>query len=67
MGKDKAYTFAQDIESLRNNVDLLTKDCTPIATARCCNRIRAILERIEENRNNSYVPYEIREYFRDEV
>lgn len=67
MADKKAYSFAQDIESLRYNVDLLTKDPTPVATKRACDRIRAILDRIQENRQNSYVPYEVKQYFRDVV
>lgn len=67
MAEKKAYSFAQDIESLRSNVELLTKDHTPVATKRACDRIRSILDRIQENRQNSYVPYEVKQYFRDEV
>lgn len=66
MSKETAYSFKKDIQSLKSNIDLLTKDHTPVATERCCNRIRAILDRIEENRKNSYVPYEVKEYFREE-
>lgn len=65
--KEKAYTFSQDMQSLRYNVESLAKDSTPLATERCCNRIKAILDRIQENRQNSYVPYEVKQYFRDEV
>lgn len=67
MAEKKAYSFAQDIDSLRSNTDLLIKDHTPVATKRACDRMRAILDRIEENRQNSYVPYEVKQYFRDEV
>lgn len=66
MADNKAYSFNEDIESLHNNVDLLTKDHTPVATDRCCNRIRAILDRVQENRESSYVPYEVKQYFREE-
>lgn len=66
MAEQKAYSFKSDIESLRNNIDLLTKDYTPVATKRCCERIRAILDRIEENRQSSYIPFEVKQYFREE-
>lgn len=67
MADRKAYSFAQDIEILRTNVDLLTKDHTPVATKRACDRIRIVLERIQVNRESSYVPYEVKQYFGDEV
>lgn len=66
MGGREAYSFSKDIESLRRNVDLLTKDPTPLATERCCNRIKGILDRILDNRQQSHVPYEVKEYFKEE-
>lgn len=66
MAANKVYTFHQDMSSLRNNVDLLEKDYTPASTRRCCERIKAILDRILENREDSYVSREVRDYFREE-
>ena len=65
VNKGKAYNFKDDIESLRHNIDLLESDYTPVATRRCCERISSILDRIQENRERSYVPYEVKEYFKD--
>lgn len=64
--KREAYSFKKDIESIRHNVDLLERDYTPVATKRCCERINDILGRIQENRERSYVPYEVKEYFKED-
>lgn len=64
--RKEAYSFKKDMESLHHNVDLLERDHTPVATKRCCERINSILVRIQENRDRSYIPYEVKEYFRDE-
>lgn len=66
MSKSEVYTFNQDIESLMNNVELLKRDYTPVATKRCCTRIRQILDRIEENREAAYIPYEVKAYFKED-
>lgn len=62
-----SYTFEQDIQTLYRNIDLLTKDYTPKATQRCCKRIREILDRIEQFREQSYIPYEIKQYFKESL
>lgn len=64
--KNKSYSFSKDMASLRSNVDLLESDVTPLSIKRCCDRIRSILDRIQDYRERSYVPYEVKDYFRDE-
>lgn len=64
--KKEAYSFKKDMESLHHNIDLLERDYTPVATKRCVDRINDILARILENRERSYVPYEVKAYFKEE-
>lgn len=62
--ENNIYTFDQDITNLRFMIDTLVEDVTPKATERTCSRMRAILDRIEEYRKDSYVPYDVKQYFR---
>lgn len=64
--KDKSYSFVADISSLHYNVDLLVTDYTPLATKRACDRMRVILDRIQENRERGYIPIEIKNYFKED-
>ena len=64
--KTEAYSFKKDIATLHRNVDMLEREITPLSVDRCCNRIRSVLDRIQQNRQDSYIPYEVKQYFRED-
>lgn len=60
----KAYTFEQDIKQLHSYVDMLGKEFIPDNIQRAQRRINEIAERIAENKIRSYVPIEVKQYFK---
>lgn len=66
MSSNEVYTFQKDISMLRYLTDSLVKDTTPKTTDRCVSKMKAILDRIQQNRADSYVPYEVKQYFRED-
>lgn len=64
MGESReAYSFEQDLATLQSNVKQLEKERTPLSVDRCCERIRRVLDRIQEYKQRSYVPIEVKQYF----
>lgn len=62
--KTMVYTFEQDINQLHHYVDMLSEEFIPGNIERCQNKIIATVERICDNKIRSYVPIEVKQYFR---